>query len=353
MPPFPSVVIEPNQTHDISRPLPTVLPLSSYFILLPVRSCENSAAVVLYRSIQSTIQNCCVLGSNLERKAVYRHSNPFGNLYGMMFCQSEQDRFELTIQFVEFLCILDDVTEDMSQDQALLAHRYLCEILDFTSSNETAQQSQHQMMKKFCVFLTSMRDKLTSFDSESGLQLVSALSKTIGDRESGPNSFATLEEYIPIRLMNLDHRFICQLLLWSMKINPLDLGFNMDAVIQFQHNAGVIAGFTNDYFSWNMEKQQYTNSDRIRNAIPVLMKEHSVGETEARRLLKDRITEEVGQQNNLRRQIEEELHVSEDIVRYINGLDCLVGGYSYWCFTCPRYHSLSVDTVVDTLDQRL
>ena len=45
---------------------------------------------------------------------------------------------------------------------------------------------------------------------------------------------------------------------------------------KYEHFIGVIVGLTNDYFSWEMEKNQPT--DRIRNAVLVLTKEHSISE---------------------------------------------------------------------------
>jgi len=113
MAPFPSQLIDPATARVQIAPTvkftcqPKVDANSPYFISLHVRTCEQSAGNVIQDAIRDTIENCSTPGSKAQKAAVQRHTNPFGNLYGMMFSMSEQDRLAIAVKFIEFLCILD------------------------------------------------------------------------------------------------------------------------------------------------------------------------------------------------------------------------------------------------------
>lgn len=92
---------------------------------------------------------------------------------------------------------------------------------------------------------------------------------------------------------------------------------------------------TNDYFSWNKEKYQAT--DRVRNAVRVLMKQYSLPQEQARLLLKGIIIEEEEKAKRLRMEIESQ-PMSDNLRRYVDALELYAGGNCYWSATCPRYN---------------
>jgi hypothetical protein len=137
--------------------------------------------------------------------------------------------------------------------------------------------------------------------------------------------------YLPIYV-----RFVCQLLRWAMKI-PLNLNQRDEGLAnKYEHIVGVIVGLTNDYFSWEMEAQQ--TSDRVRNAVPVLMVEHSVSEPQAKSILKEVILNEEKKATELKNSIEDAMDIGGQLRSYLSMLELFAAGYSYWCATCPRYH---------------
>ena len=109
-------------------------------------------------------------------------------------------------------------------------------------------------------------------------------------------------------------------------------------VSKYEHSIGVIAGLTNDYFSWEMERNQPT--DRLRNAVAVLIKEHSIPESEAKVMLKDYIMKEEKKALELMHESESNKEDFEQVTRYLTALELFAAGYSFWCSTCPRYHRI-------------
>lgn len=107
------------------------------------------------------------------------------------------------------------------------------------------------------------------------------------------------------------------------------------SVQEFEWTLGGVLALTNDYFSWRKEKLQST--DRIRNAVPVLMHQYSLSQEVARVLLKGLIVEEEEKAKKLRMKLEER-EMSADLKRYVEALELYAGGNFYWSATCPRYN---------------
>jgi hypothetical protein len=74
-----------------------------------------------------------------------------------------------------------------------------------------------------------------------------------------------------------------------------------------------ILGLNNDYFSWNVEKDQVT--DRMRNGVMVLMNQHNTSADAAKMMLLGIIVEQESRAAKLK---EERLRkpVSEEILQY-------------------------------------
>lgn len=104
---------------------------------------------------------------------------------------------------------------------------------------------------------------------------------------------------------------------------------------------GNIAGLTNDYFSWDVEKRQVT--DRMRNGVDVLMKEHAMDEEEAKNFLLGIIVQEESKALKMRQKISEESH-PQAAVKYCAALDLFVGGSCFWQATAPRYQTEGLTT---------
>jgi len=120
---------------------------------------------------------------------------------------------------------------------------------------------------------------------------------------------------------------------WAMDISLTDE--EMEAVREFEWTLGGVLALTNDYFSWRKEKLQCT--DRVRNAVPLLMRQYGLPQDAARMLLKGIIIDEEEKAKRLRMKLEEG-EMSTELKRYVGALEMYAGGNCYWSATCPRYN---------------
>lgn len=111
-----------------------------------------------------------------------------------------------------------------------------------------------------------------------------------------------------------------------------------ELIRDFDFSMGAILGLTNDYFSWNVEKSQET--DRMRNAVPVLMAEYRILETVAKPLLKGIIVDEEEKACKLKQKVLQSYDsLPPGILQYIEAIELYVGGSCYWHAIAPRYRS--------------
>lgn len=120
---------------------------------------------------------------------------------------------------------------------------------------------------------------------------------------------------------------------WAMDIHLTDK--ELEVVHEFEWTLGGVLALTNDYFSWRKEKLQ--NTDRIRNAVPLLMRQYNLPQDAARVLLKGIIIDEEEKAKRLRMKLEEG-EMSTELKRYVEALELYSGGNCYWSATCPRYN---------------
>jgi hypothetical protein len=106
------------------------------------------------------------------------------------------------------------------------------------------------------------------------------------------------------------------------------------SIEQYDIAMGNVLGLTNDYFSWNVEKDQET--DRMRNGVMVLMKEHNITADAAKTMLLGIIFEFESRAAKLK---EERLKrpASKKILQYFEAIELYVGGSCYWHSTAHRY----------------
>jgi hypothetical protein len=119
---------------------------------------------------------------------------------------------------------------------------------------------------------------------------------------------------------------------WGMNMTLSDEDYA--SIEQYDIVMGNVLGLTNDYFSWNVEKDQET--DRMRNGVMVLMKENSITADAAKMMLLGVIVE----QESTAAKIKEEIlkkPASKEILQYFEAIELYVGGSCYWHSTAPRY----------------
>ncbi|KAF5344189.1 hypothetical protein D9758_018614 [Tetrapyrgos nigripes] len=361
MAPFHSKVIDPTAAHSpytqgnssVSAPGST----AAYFIFLRVQTCEPGASNPITQAIQETIAKCSTPGSKAQRAALQRHTNPTGNLYAMMFSRSEQDRLPIAVKFIEFLCILDDVMEALPYEQSIREHDILCQVITGATDEPVSYSGTSECLAGMIKFLTEIKKSVLDLGVKEGSVLLTDFERTLRQRECAPATFSSLEEYLPYRLHNLDWYFACLLLRWSMNLSLL----NTAGLSDFESLTGEIAGLNNDYYSWNREKAHYLNSesqsgDRIMNAVPVLVREHSVQEAEAKDMLKEILIKRAENVVQFQKELgslewngKSQEKDTEGMKQYVEALENLTAGYAFWN---PYWLRMAEDCgEVDTLEQ--
>ncbi|KAG7094367.1 hypothetical protein E1B28_007968 [Marasmius oreades] len=311
-----------------------------FFSSLSVKDCWDAMGPVVTANLHTTIEQCTKPGTREHRKALYRHDNPHGNLFTLSFGLSEAERFPYVVRLIEFLCIIDDVLEDLPHGEALVEHDILCNALrnEAVPTTKFTANTRPEWIK----FLRDIKVEMLAVDPIRSPCLLLALEETLRTRESSDVEFDTIEQYLPYRLINFDYEFVAQLILWAMDIDLSPEEADSTLLRKFKYSIGVIAGLANDYFSWEREKRQLTDSatDRIRNGVAVLMKEHNhLSDQDAKAAVKDLIVRE---EEKIRAVLDgnssSQVALSYPMSRYLEGLEMFAGGYSFWCATCPRYH---------------
>ncbi|KIK57041.1 hypothetical protein GYMLUDRAFT_247308 [Collybiopsis luxurians FD-317 M1] len=305
----------------------------TYFSSFPVKNSQLEALQTIEDALRVTIQSCTVPGTRERKKAEYRHTNPAGHLFGLCFSTAEKDRLKYVVQFIEFLCIVDDVMEDLPFGEACIEHAILRQALYKKYDGDQYAGLAAGGMK---TFLREMRIDLLGQDDPNNKALLKTLDISLHNRDSVDIEFKSLERYIPYRKTNFDYDFVCQLIRWSSTI-PLQLAEQEEKIARkYENSIGIIVGLSNDYFSWEMERKQPT--DRIRNAVAVLMKEYNLPDKQARSMLKGIIVDEEEKARRLRTDIDANETLSNDLKNYVVALELFAAGYSFWCATSPRYH---------------
>ncbi|KAF9002133.1 isoprenoid synthase domain-containing protein [Cyathus striatus] len=302
--------------------------LPSYFTRLPVRIHKDTAAIDI--ATMDAIERCTSSGSKEYKQALFRHSNPFGNPYALVYPESNTEKMEYVVKVIEILSIHDDLTEEMTYEDAQQEHEVLRQGLheEYDSSTETGKTVG---LKN--AYLREARIRMLSLDPVDTPPLLKEVERYIMGYDSSNENFKTLEEYLPFRIWNVGAILCWHSCRWAMGLHFTDE--ELQAIKDLEMGFGRMLALTNDYFSWEREKSQPT--DRIRNAVPILMRQYSLGEKQAKLLLKGIIIEEEEQVKILRIKLINS-EPSEDVMRYIDALELYVGGNIYWSATCPRYN---------------
>lgn len=124
------------------------------------------------------------------------------------------------------------------------------------------------------------------------------------------------------------------LIRWGMDLTLSDE--EIELIKDFDFSMGAVMGLTNDYFSWNVEKDRET--DRLRNAVRVLMTEYQVPDRVAKAQLKEIILDEEEKACRAKHKVLESYDSPPPkISEYFEAIELYIGGCCYWHTTAPCY----------------
>ncbi|CAI7607470.1 unnamed protein product [Penicillium glandicola] len=262
-------------------------------------------------------------GTRERRRALIRHTNPYGDPFTICHCSAFPERLVLLSCLIEVMWIHDDMTEEMDH----ISHDELAKVfqLDIEPSKfETGNVRQKS--------LAGMLRKSIDIDPEQAPAMIEILRNYLATFDNIGSDFTRMEEYMPYRIANCGYWLSSYFIRWGM---DMTLSEEEHASIeQFDIAMGNVLGLTNDYFSWNIEKDQET--DRVRNGVVVLMKEHHTTADAAKMMLLGVIVEQECLAAKLKKERLKK-PVSKEILQYFEAIELYVGGSCYWHSTAPRY----------------
>ena len=114
----------------------------------------------------------------------------------------------------------------------------------------------------------------------------------------------------------------------------------MDLCKQLGKPAWAAVVLTNDIYSWAKEREAAARAGdtHVINAIWVFMKEHSISETQAFELCRQKNKELVIEAKRVADQTKRDLSLSRDLRAYTEAMLYTVSGNLVWSIYCPRYH---------------
>lgn len=114
----------------------------------------------------------------------------------------------------------------------------------------------------------------------------------------------------------------------------------MDLCRRLMRPAWIVAGLTNDLFSWQKEYEASieNNQSHVINAIWVLTREHSITIDEAKDLCRQKIKEHIAEYVRIVEENRNNMSISSDLRKYIDCMQYSLSGNVVWSKLCPRYH---------------
>ncbi|KAL8948519.1 MAG: hypothetical protein Q9222_005300 [Ikaeria aurantiellina] len=316
-----------------------------------------------------------------------RHKDPMGEVKGAIRCQkmwskliepvrnykgtlgdpfsfvrvtipeSLSERLEIISFANEFAFLYDDTfMEDLDQQlQSENRHQILN---DFGSGDLPRMNSMdgndHTALKAQGAKQIQSRilEEMMAIDKGRALTTMKSWQKFIKVVASRQRSepFASLEEYLPYRISDAGELFWFGLMTFAMALTIPEE--EMDLCKRLGRPAWSVLALTNDLYSWDKERDAAAKvgAPHVVNAIWVLMREHSITETQAKDLCRHKVKEHVVEAIQVVEATRSNVQLSLDLRKYTEAILYTISGNLVWSIYCPRYHpELSYGRDVRTL----
>ncbi|KAF7592310.1 hypothetical protein BBP40_000366 [Aspergillus hancockii] len=298
-----------------------------HFSRFPAGIAHSATEVVT--ALRQVIGLSCSPGSNEEKKAMTRHLTADNEPFAICHCTASPQRLVILSSIIELAWINDDVTEELDHKSACEKH----DILKSTMDLEKLINSQVSQFNAREALFGLLVQKAAAIDPKSAPRVIQVLSDYLDTFDSSGEDFIKMEDYNPYRVGNCGYWISSFFIRWGMGLTLTDEEY--ESIRDFDFSMGIILGLTNDYFSWNVEKDQ--NTDRIRNAVRVLMKEHAISDTIARTLLRGVIVDEEEKACRLKREVLAS-SPSMAVKEYIKAIELILDAVDqedmiYWSFS--------------------
>ncbi|KAI6785042.1 Terpenoid synthase [Emericellopsis cladophorae] len=262
-----------------------------------------------------------------RHRAKVRQASTYGDPFSICHCSAFPDRLELVGCIIEIMWIHDDIIEELDHSIAMKEHELLAQVLTvhIDPSTFVAVNRRQSALARILRLAIDM-------DPAQGPALVKTLQTYLAAYDSTSVNFDKFEEYSAFRILNSGYAMSSFLMRWGMGFQLSEEEYAQ--VKEYDMAIASAAGLTNDYFSWNVEKNQPT--DRVRNGVDVLRRELRLSEGAAMTMLAGVIVDEERRAVRLKQALVRQ-GPSERVLLYCTAIELFAGGSCYWQATAPRY----------------
>ncbi|KAF9262057.1 terpenoid synthase [Marasmius fiardii PR-910] len=304
----------------------TIVP--QYFQRFPVRIHKDEPLIV--QGSNAALQTFVRL---VPEKDTRSHAvGPYGDVYAICYPEGKTEKVKLTAEIIESLWMYDDITELLPQEEAALEHATVKQILA-GDKNGTAPGKRNLMTSIF----RDVADRMTALDPIGSPWVIETLKQYFTEYDGNDKTYEDIEDYLTFRHLNVGFRIMVSFMQWTIDnyLNEEETKLTKD----FYVASGRVMALTNDYWSWEMEKKKSLDrSAGIRNVIPVVMKQFSLSEKDAKIIVKGYAVEAEEIMWKLGQELKNS--GSQNIKNYVDAMMLLMGGSGFWSATAPRYHEV-------------
>ncbi|KAK1215035.1 hypothetical protein PQX77_022385 [Marasmius sp. AFHP31] len=286
-------------------------------------------------------------GSNATRKMFRRlvpesekdtrshAAGPYGVVHALCYPEGKAEKVKLAAEITDALWMYDDVIEAIPQEEAALEHATVKQLVSGDkTTGETAPPSKKNVMTSI---FHDTRDRITALDPEHAPWIIGTLRQYLTEYDGDNKAYDDVEEYCTFRTLNVGYRICALWVQWTLDIylNDEETQITKD----FDAACARVMALTNDYWSWEMEKKEVVDRFAgICNAIPVVMKQHSLSEKDAKIHVKGLTVQAEEAVWKIGLELKE---IGTDTIKnYVDGSLLLLGGSGFWSATSPRYNSV-------------
>ncbi|KAK2038969.1 polyprenyl synthetase [Colletotrichum somersetense] len=262
-----------------------------------------------------------------------------GHLHAVAFTipNGLPERMAVLTRFAEFT-ILNDDFYDIAKNEDI--HKINDDIQNVLNGAMESSRSMESNMTKSKQFQSSLILDMVNIDADLAMDIMTTYSKGLDLATFAPDTLKTLDDYLPIRMVNsgLDVFQTMSCFGMGIKLSPDE----KEKLSDFVNTAMFSTTLINDLHSWPKEIKhhiEHPGSEYPFNAVAILMRHGGLSEAEAFVRLREKQAELQERHLTLLRALEAAGPVPESHMLYILAAQYAASGSEFWSVHVPRYPS--------------
>ncbi|POS72147.1 polyprenyl synthetase [Diaporthe helianthi] len=245
------------------------------------------------------------------------------------------ERLVALVRFAEFTLLNDDFYDIAKNEEINKINADIQSVLATETESRTAESLSN--MTKSKQLQASLILDMINIDSELAMDIMTTYSKGLELATFPPDTLKTLEDYLPVRMVNsgLDVFQTMSCFGMGITLTPSEKARLADLVDTAMFSTTMI----NDIHSWPKEVKhhiEHPGSEYPFNAVAVLMRHQGCSEAQAVRLLREKQASLQEQHLELLRRLGP---LPEHQMLYVLAAQYAASGSEFWSIHVPRYPS--------------